>query len=266
MSTFEEGFAEAERTADAVLKALGDVSTLARQMRRAAQDGNIAAVRRTSERLQEGLNVVRQEVSNAAGAWPFTPDDERQYLQELYAGELIDEARKQGLQMFEQDSTLIAHPSVVRVLPGDRAVRINRRRTSTIRPSKVVGALEDLQKRPPRFNPQQFLESLYRVYIDLTSPDTADRLKLGQTGQVVQLSRIYNLFTGLPGASRDYSQLDFARDLYSLEHSGVREVRTGARVSFPASTGTRISRGTVSFVGPNGEPVAYYGIQFTGAA
>lgn len=82
MSTFEEGFAAAESAADSVLKALGDVSTLAKQMRKAAQDGNIAAVRRSSEQLQEGLNVIRQEVGNAGGAWPFTPENEREYLQE----------------------------------------------------------------------------------------------------------------------------------------------------------------------------------------
>ncbi len=265
MSTFEQGFAATEKAADSVLKALADVSKLSRDLRKAAQVGNIAAVRRTSERLQDGLALIQQEVSNAAGAWPFTPDQEREYLQDQYAEELKQEAQKKGLQVFDRDGRLIAHPSVVRVMPGERAVQINRRQTSTIRPTKIVADLENLQKRAPRFNPQQFLESLYRAYIALARSDTAERLGLGEVGQVVQLSRIYDLFTGLPGADREYSQLDFARDLYSLETSGVREVRAGARVSFPASTGTKGTRGTISFVGPNGETVLYYGIQFTGA-
>ena len=265
MSTFEEGFAAAENAADSVLKAFGSVSMLARQMRKAAQDGNIAAVRRASERLQDSLGLIRQEVANAAESWPFTPDDEREYLQTQYAEELKEVAGGKGLQIFERDGRLIAHPSVVRVLPGDRAVRINQRRISAIRPSKLAGMLEDLQKRPPRFNQQRFLDSLYEAYLALSRTDTADRLKLGQVGQVVPLSRIYNLFTGLPGAKLEYSQLDFARDLYNLESSSIREVRAGARVSFPVSTGTRIPRGTISFVGPNGETVLYYGIQFTGA-
>ena len=46
MSTFEEGFAAAESAADSVQKTLSDVTRLARQMRKAAQDGNIAAVRK----------------------------------------------------------------------------------------------------------------------------------------------------------------------------------------------------------------------------
>ena len=264
MPTFEQGFADAENAADSVLKALNSVSTLARQLRKAARDGNIAAVRRTSERLQDGLNLIRQEVSNAANAWPFTPEDEQGYLDEHYAGELIDEAKKKDVQVFDKDGTLIAHPSVIRVVPGERAVRINRRQMSTIRPTKIVGVLEDLQKRPPRFRREAFLESLYRAYVALTKAGQTDGLKLGEVGQVVQLSRIYDLFTGLPGSKRDYSQLDFARDLYNLEASDVRQTRSGPRVSFPASTGTRNSRGTISFVGPNGEPVVYYGVQFTG--
>ena len=266
MSTFEEGFAAAENAADSVLNTLGDVTRLARQMRKAAQDGNIAAVRRSSERLQDSINLIRQEVGNAAEAWPFTPDNEREYLQEKYAEELKSEAGKKGLQVFDRDGRLIAHPSVVRVMPGDRAVQVNRRQMSAIRPSKVVGVLEDLQQRPPRFNPQQFLDSLYQAYIALTGSGTADRLKLGEVGQVVRLDRIYDLFTGLPGAKRDYGLLDFARDLYSLEASGIKEVRAGTRVSFPASTGTRSSRGTIPFVAPSGETIVYYGIQFTGAA
>ena len=264
MPTFEQGFADAENAADSVLKALKSVSTLATQLRKAAKDGNIAAVRRSSERLQDGINLIRQEVANAADAWPFTLEEEQGYLDEHYAGELINEAKKKNLQIFDRDGRLISHPSVIRIVPGERAVQINRRQMSTIRPTRIVGVLEDLQKRPPRFRRETFLESLYRAYVALTRAGQTDGFKLGEVGQVVPLTRIYDLFTGLPGANREYSQLDFARDLYSLEESGVKEARSGARVSFPASTGTRGSRGTISFVGPNGESVVYYGIQFTG--
>ena len=105
---------------------------------------------------------------------------------------------------------------------------------------------------------------MYEAYLALAQSDTADRLKLGQVGQVIRLESMYRLFTGLPGSGRDYSLLDFARDLYAVQESGVREVRAGARVSFPASTGTRSARGAISFIGPSGETVLFYGIQFTG--
>ena len=54
MSTFEQGFAEVERAADSVLRALSDQAKQARQLKKAAQQGNIAAMRRLSERVALG--------------------------------------------------------------------------------------------------------------------------------------------------------------------------------------------------------------------
>ena len=266
MTTFEQGFAEAERAANLVFDALARSTRQAQQLRKAAQDGNIAAMRRSTQQLQDCLNLVRHEVANAADAWPFAAEEEQAYLQNQYEDELIDEAEKKNLQIFERDGRLIAHPSIIRVMPGDRAVQINRRRTTTIRPTRIVSALEDLQRRPPRFRAQAFLESLYDAYVELSERSASDRLGLGEVGQVIRLDRIYRLFTGLPGAKRDYSQLDFARDLFNLESSDTRQTRSGARVSFPAATGTRGGAGTISFIGHNGETVPYYGIQFQGAS
>ena len=264
MPTFEEGFSAAESAADSVLNALTEATRIARQLRKASQDGNIAAIKRLNERLETSANVIGQAVSNTSRAWPFSDEEERPYLEQEYSAELRSEAETRGVQMFERDGRLIAHPMMVRVLPGERAVRIDRKQTSSIRPSKVVADLEKLQKSPARTNLLQFLERLYVVYLELAERDTADRLKLGDTGQVVRLERIYNLSTLLLGSGRDYTRLDFAKDLYALQESGIREVRDGPRVSFPASTGTRNPRGVISFVDPDGETVLFYGIQFTG--
>ena len=266
MNTFEEGFAATETAADSVLQALSDVTKVAKQLRKGAKEGNIAAIGRETARLEESLSAIRQQVGNATRAWPFTAEEELAYLEDGYVEELQDEAKKKGLQLFERDGKLVAHPSVVRVLSGDRAVEINRRKTSLIRPSKIMTDLENLQKSPFRSNPLQFLRALYNAYLILTSPRSrTNQLKMGEAGQVIPLIQIYNSWTGRPGTRGEYSQLDFARDLYNLENSGVNEVPSGARVSFPASAGTRIPSATISFVGPNGEPVLYYGIQFTGA-
>ena len=126
MPTFEEGFSAAENAADSVLSSLNDAASIARQLRKASQDGNIAAMRRHSERLGTMVGRIGQEISNASSAWPFTADEEREYLEGGYTEELKGEAQRRGLQVFERDGRIIAHPSVVRVLPGDRAVRIDR--------------------------------------------------------------------------------------------------------------------------------------------
>ena len=80
----------------------------------------------------------------------------------------------------------------------------------------------------------------------------------------MSLARIYEIFTSLPGSSREYDKTEFARSLYFLESDGPTHTKSGARVAFPASTGTRSAKGTFPFVGPDGQVIAYYGIQFSG--
>ena len=153
MGTFEEGFAEVERAASSVDAALRGANGTARRLGKAAQDGNIGAIRRETERLLNELTAVRQAIGNADGAWPFEPDDERVYLEQRYT----DEAGKQALNVFVVDGRVVAHPSILSTLPGDRAVRVNRQKSQAIRPKMVVARLKSLQSKPPRFNTQQFL-------------------------------------------------------------------------------------------------------------
>ncbi len=89
-------------------------------------------------------------------------------------------------------------------------------------------------------------------------------MPVGNQGRVVQLERVYRLFTSQPGSEREYNRTDFTRDLYLLDRDGPKTTKRGLRVSFPASSGTRGSQGIFSFVAPDGQVVTYYGIQFSG--
>jgi hypothetical protein len=262
MDSFEQAFNDAERAADSTLESATDLVKLARQMQKAAKDGNVAAIKRTQDKLDAALGNLRQTVANAVQAWPFEDGEEEQYLRDGYAAELRRTASERNLEIHERDGRLISHPSVVRILPGDRAIRIDRKKISTIRPSFLVGILLQDQNKRSRFPAGRFLEALYGVYSELVKEDSADRLVDGVHGRVVQLSRIYKLFTSLPGSNRDYTPTDFARDLYLLETNGETKTKSGATVSFPASTGTRSAKGLFTFVGPNGQDVKYYGVRF----
>jgi hypothetical protein len=97
------------------------------------------------------------------------------------------------------------------------------------------------------------MESLYRAY----------KLVTGTQGmQGTTLAKVYDALTLLPGSARDYDKSDFARDVYFLQSSDVTMTRTGARVTFPASTGTKGSSELFTFVRPDGSPIVYYGIAF----
>ena len=90
----------------------------------------------------------------------------RKYLKTQYAAELRQTAQEKGLDIYERDGRLIAPPSMVRVLPGELAVRIDRKQTSTIRPSYLAELLLENQKKPVRYQSGAFLEAIYNVYSD----------------------------------------------------------------------------------------------------
>lgn len=194
----------------------------------------------------------------------FTALQEEQilHLRDGYTAELLQVASEQDLTVHLRDGQLISHPSIVRIMPGDRAVRIDRKKTSGIRPSSLVALLLQNQRKQARYKANLFLEALYKVYVELTREESKGRLIASEQGRVVPLTRIYGLFTSLPGSSREYSSTDFARDIFMLDQSGVTVTRSGFAVSFPSSTGTRSTRSVFSFVGPDGQDAQYYGVRF----
>ena len=252
--TFESGFADTERAAVAATKAVGILAAAARQFQKAATDGDILKMRKESERLSTVLESTRQEVGNARSAWPFSPEDEEKYLKESFAAEVIEAAKKEGLQIQQRDEGLIVFPSILRILPADRAAKINRKKVQGIRPSRLASVLKAIQSRKPKASTENFLEVLHRAY----------RLLVGaEYGKTVGLASIYETLTLLPGSTAAYDQTDFVRDLFLLDRSGIGRTKSGAIYSLPASTGTKTTRGTYSFNAPDGETVTYYGIRFS---
>ncbi len=258
---FEQAFDYVERAASSALDATKELQKQLRQLQKSSREGNVATLKRAQARLLEASTELTRTVESAAGSWPFDDESEVRYLDDGYAAELQRVASGHDLDIHERDGQLICHPSTIRILAGDRAVRIDRKKVSTIRPSHLVELLRKNQNRPPRSRPEPFLKALHDVYIALV-PNPPRGTTAPASGPVIPLDRIYNLFTSLPGTARDYTRTDFARDIYQLETAGVITTRAGASVSFPASAGTRSAKGLFTFVGPDGREVKYYGIRF----
>ena len=263
MSNFEQAFRGAENAAAAMLSSAEDLARLAKQLQKASREGNIGALRKVQEKLDDVLASMSQTVANAERSWPFEEGDEEQYLNESYADELRRLASDRGLEIHERDARLVAHPSILRILPGERRVRIDKKKIATIRPSYLVELLLKSQNKGGRYQTAAFLESLYNVYVEIVREERRDLMRSGGSGSVVPLDRIYRLLTSLPGSARDYDRTDFARDLYLLDANGPERTKKGATVSFPSATGTRRSRGLFTFLGPDGGEVDYFAIQFT---
>ncbi|MEX2238277.1 MAG: hypothetical protein WEB00_12165 [Dehalococcoidia bacterium] len=254
LGRFERGFEDTERAAAAALKSGSVLVSAARELQKSAADGDLAKLKRACDKLGLALENARQETANARSAWPFSAQEEEAYLNDGYQDELLSTAAAEGLRIESRDNTLVAFPSLVRIIPSERAVKVDKKKVSAIRPSHLVALLKTNQSKKSRFPSERFLEALYKGY----------RLKVGRDGHgsTVALVDLYEAFTLLPGANAEYDQSDFGRDIFLLDSSGLTQTRAGTRFTLTASTATKGGRGTFTFVGPTGETAVFSGIKF----
>jgi hypothetical protein len=251
--TFEQGFAEVQRAAGVAGKAAGALAATVKQLERAAIEGDLQKIQKLAARLAALVESADQEVRNASASWPFSPEAEEAYLRESLTNEIVQTAQAENVQIQRRDEGLIVFPSILRLLPSERAAKINRKKVPSLRPSHLVKTLKAIQARKQKGTPEGLLEVLHRAYRLVVGPDY---------GKTVTLASIYEALTILPGSTANYDQTDFVRDLFLLDRSGVTRTKSGAAYSLPASTGTKAAKGTYTFVAPDGETVSYYGIRF----
>lgn len=256
--TMEDALARAEVDVHAAGRSATVLTGELKRARTAAASGQVRNLRRALESAAVLAGELQQAVIHAAESYDV---DEGELLASgTYAKELLATASEAGVAMFEEDERLLCYPSIVRVLPGELALEIDRRRVRGLRPSVVVAQLQRAQNAGPRFKPEPFLASLLAGY-DLVLA------KQGKTtGAVVRLLDVYGVLTLLPGQARDYTKPEFTRDLYLLDQSGVIAVgASGRSLRWAASTGTRLS-GVLTTVARSGQQQRYWGIAFEQAS
>jgi hypothetical protein len=173
--------------------------------------------------------------------------------------ELLGEADRAGVRLFERDGVIFSYPVLVQVEPELTAVRIDKALEPTLRPSALVAILKRLQARDPKARPERFIETLLQAYKFVRARSAAGAAYID-----VPLVDIHAVLTLLPGSEKEYTVLDFTRDIYFLDTSDVREARKGYVVSFPASTSTRERKAKpLPFVDRNGQEKLYATIKFT---
>jgi len=254
----EAALRQTEADADASLKAAATATKALKRFRSVIHDGNLREVEAALAAVEQSVDALEQQVAATRERWDF---DETSYFGSgAYTHELLETAKRTKLAIFEQDDRLYCYPALVRVLPGERMLLIDRTRERRLRPSLIVDHLRTLQERPPRFRPEAFLEALFNGYRVLARRHGSGAL---ERASVERLAQVYELLTLLPGQSREYSRLEFARDIYLLDRSGVTETREGFVVSFPASTGTKSTSGVITAITETGQERRYWGISFT---
>ena len=266
MITFEKRFRDVEVCADNTKKAASTLAKNASQLHKAAQDGNINGIRKACERFGQSFNELQKVGATAISICEFEDAEVATYMIEKYADELVQAAKERDFDIFVRDVALISYPSTIRLLPDEMALRIDQKKVSDLRPCKVIEILRvNREKSVTTFRPAPFLESLYEAYNnEIAKAQHAGHETFDLAAPVVKLEKIYAMFTLHPSSNRDYDKMDFAREIYLLDAGEIKTTKSGATVSFPTSTGLKSGRGIISFVGRDGNPISYYGIQFSG--
>lgn len=255
----EHALDKVEREVDAALGSAERLVKGLKGLKQAAQLGDIRGLQGGIESLGQGAAAAAQNVDNLADSWEF---DAEAYLRDGgYTRELLAQARRDGLSISEQDGRLFAFPVLVSLDPGRAAVTVDRKAVRGIRPSALLRVLTQQQKRPPRFKPEAFLASLYAGY----TASIKGVWERNTPGPVIRLLDIYTLFTLLPGGKKDYSQIEFVRDVYLLDITPGLLTADGYRMGFEASTGTKGRAGVLSIVTEGGSERRYYGVSFVKA-
>ncbi len=242
-----------ERDIDGVMKSVLAALKEVKRAKSAAELGQLRDLRHALDEAARLAEVAAQTAATAREGWDF--DDQQHFATGAYAQEVLARAKADGVNVYYSDDRILSYPAIVAISPSDLCVLVDKKRDRRVRPSIFVRTLKALQTRPPRFKAEAFLEALALAY-DLVVAKSAAR-----AGAVVKLVDVYAVLTVMPGAAREYSKQEFARDLYLLDMSGVTATRSGRAMSFAASALTR-GAGVLNTVTKTGQEKVYAGVQF----
>lgn len=252
----ETALAATELAAQGALKMAGSTTRELKKAKAAAASGVVRDLRRALEAAETAARALAELAAELRAGYDV--DESGHLASGSFAKELLAAADDAGVAMFKEDDRLLCYPSLVRVLPAELAVEVDRRRDRRLRPSVLVASLAQAQGAAPRFKPEPFFESLKSAY------ELVLARQRKAPGAVVRLVDVHAVLTLLPGSARDYSRQEFARDLYLLDQSGLTTSdRSGARLRWSASTGTK-GAGVLTTVSRVGQQQRYWGIAFTG--
>lgn len=244
---------EVERACGVLADTIKAATQLQKALRKAAAEGDVTKIRKFSRQLGSRATEFRDAAQGAATAWTWTEAAEEGYLRDRYEGDLVTAGKVAGVRFERLDDKLSAFPALVKILAPQRQLLIDSVRVTTLRPKVVIDRVAARQKSKPTLAPEKFLELLFNAYVCVVGESGID------TGTT--MLEVYRLLTLHPEFRKQYDRTEFTRDIHVLDRSGVSTTH-GHKVSFPAATGTKESRGTFSIIGPDGVQHTYYGIRF----
>jgi hypothetical protein len=257
IESYEAACARVEEAAAAASRAVRQLQKAIRALQAAARTGEAGKLRGAAQAIRKEAAEAFEAAQRAAASWPYDDNAVSYYLQHGYGEELVNTARKAGLELTLIDDRWTAFPVVVKVVPRRRSIMLDRAIVRALRPTAVVAAIKARRRRFSA-RPQDFIEVLLRAAERVAGGDV-DRMRRG-----VELADVYETLTLLPEARRAYSKADFARDLFAFDTSDVRHTRSGFKVELSGSSGSKGGSRVFSVIPPDGTPRNYRYVRVEG--
>lgn len=253
--SLSETLNEYEKSVTAWLEQSKRQTAALQKLQKAVANGNLRDV----EKLRAAARTSAQTTAQRATECAPLDVDAAEYLSDgAFLEELEAAAARQGVRLWERDGVIFCYPVLVRPEPGSSAVRIDKKLEANIHPDVLASRLKKLQEQEPKARPDRFIESLFAAYeLVRAQRKSEDYIDL-------PLTAIYDVLTLLPGADKEYTLLDFTRDVYFLDTSDVDKTKKGYRMSLTASTVSRErSAKIIKFVTRHGHEKQYAALKFT---
>src|SRR5260370_38515326 len=151
-TSLQSALSLAQGSAEAALKSEGSLTKELRKGKAGAATGQARELRRALDAAAGQAGELLDSVQQTRASFDI---DEAEYLASgQYAKELLAMATERGVAMFEEDERLLCYPSIVRVVPGDSVVEVDRRRERRLPPAFLIGPLSARPPRAPKLRAQ----------------------------------------------------------------------------------------------------------------
>ncbi len=254
IQSLESALSQAERQATETSAVVAKLHQAVKSTLKATKGGDLKSLHRNLDAALEHLRRVEESVLDLRRRWPYSDSEEEDYFARHYAAELLAASRSAGLSVSDLDGTMACYPSLLKVSAREKAVVVDKKTVREVRPSRLVARLLENQKRPSRLKLQPFVSALHSAYQLLAGKPRAG---------IHKLTELYDALTLLPGSKKDYTRQEFARDIYLLDASDMRETQEG--VSFrihPGATASKNRANLLVVVARDGVERTYFGIEF----
>ncbi len=122
--TLEAALVSLEEDVEAAARAAAVAARAIKALRKAVKQGELRKLDSAISTGKQAVKALREQFANTEDGWTFNVEE---YLSSgSFSRELIESARKQGVNIFEQDEQLYCYPSLVRVLTGEQCVKIDK--------------------------------------------------------------------------------------------------------------------------------------------